>query len=142
MNFSTMTQVNFSLIITLRNLVCRTLSNGLLSMLTLKSAVNGLVVNSIKLNFLTLIESLFSLNQLFLSESALFARTDSWYILYRNTLVSSANNSNSVSLLTSTISLIYKMNSKGLRINPCKTPSFFHYSARYIIVTCAGFFLI
>jgi len=41
-------QVNFSLIITPRNLVCRTLSNWLLSMLTLKSAVIGLVVNSIK----------------------------------------------------------------------------------------------
>jgi len=54
------------------------LPNGLLSMLTLKSAVIGLVVNSKKLHFFTLTESLFSLNQLFISESALFARTDSW----------------------------------------------------------------
>jgi len=101
-------QVNFSLIITPRNLVYRTLSNGLLLMLTLKSYVIGLVVNSMKLHFLTLTESLFSLNQLFISESALFARTDSWYISvsYRNTLVSSANNSDSASLLTLTISLI------------------------------------
>ena len=51
------------------------LSNWLLSMLILKSAVIGLVVNSIKLNFLTLRESIFSFNQLFISESALFART-------------------------------------------------------------------
>jgi len=49
------------------------LSNGLLSVLTLKSAVIGLVVNSIKLHFITLTESLFSLNQLFISENALFA---------------------------------------------------------------------
>jgi len=45
-------------------------------MLTLKSAVIGLVMNSIKLHFLTLTESLFSLNQLFISESALFARIE------------------------------------------------------------------
>jgi len=44
-------QVNFSLIKTPRNLFCRTLCNGLLSMLTLKSAVIGLVVISIKLHF-------------------------------------------------------------------------------------------
>jgi len=47
---------------------------------TLKSAVIGLVVNSLKLNFLILTESLFSLNQLLVTESALFARTDSCYI--------------------------------------------------------------
>jgi len=103
-------QINFSLTIAPRNLVCRFLSNGLLSMLTLKSAVIGLVVNSIKYIFLTLTESLFSLNQLFISASALFARTDSWYmsVSYRNTLVPSANNSNSASLLNITLSIIYK----------------------------------
>jgi len=47
-------------------------------MLTLKSAVIGLVVNCIKLHFLTLTESLISLNQLFISERALFEWTDSW----------------------------------------------------------------
>jgi len=119
-----LSQVNFSLIITPRNLVCRTLSNGLWSMLTLKSAVIGLVVNSIKLHILTLTEILFRLNQLFISESVLFAQTDSLYISvsYRNTLVSSANNSNLALLLTLTISLIYKMNSKGPRTDPCGTP--------------------
>jgi len=94
------------------------LCNGLLSTLTFKSAVIGLVVNSIKLQCLTLTQSLFSLNQLLVSESALFARTDSCYksVSYRKTLVSSANISNLASFLTSTISLIYKMNSKGPRI--------------------------
>jgi len=43
---------------------------------------------SIKLHYLTLTESLFNLNQLFISESALFARTCSWYICVKQEHVS------------------------------------------------------
>jgi len=57
-------------------------------MLTLKSAVIGLVVNSIKLHFLTLTESLLSLNQLFISESTLFAL----YLFANKSALCSSNN--------------------------------------------------
>jgi hypothetical protein len=118
--------VKFWLKITPKNLVLETCSILVLSINMSKLLVTGLVLVAkiMKFVFLIFSDNLFNLNQYDILVSSLLTLAIRLFkfVSLINRLVSSANIIMLNSLETLTMSLIYKMNKRGPRMDPWGTP--------------------